>query len=381
MGASVLLVLLSLMGFSVDATGVACTQYVQAGSNLSATISRADDAAVLCLGSGTYDVNLLEFNRPDYVTVEPAPGQKVRIADAQLYGSSHLSFRGLRFTGGVEVISESGDIEFVNNEFTGTFGMRFAGNATSAGTEISDILIDGNNIHDIDYTGSQGTANGYGITATDGVRDFTITDNTIRSVAADYIQAAAPVDFTVERNTFLGPTLVGTHPQEHQDLWQIFGGGTNVTFADNVARHTGTHESLLFQEGDFRNVRVENNLFDHDSRGYTCQIYQSTGLVFRKNTVVGSGLGCLFRDAPPPSGSSLPGSRYQVDHNIFVGTKGSADISTEGRAGTWGSYDYNVSSDDSASGSHSVRNWQPKWANEIDYPPVGLPIEAGYRAR
>ena len=61
---------------------------------------------------------------------------------------------------------------------------------------------------------------------------------------------------------------------------------------------------------------IENNLFDHDSRGYTCQIYQSTGLVFRHNTIVGSRWGCLFRDLS----SATPGSGYQVDHNVFVGT-------------------------------------------------------------
>ena len=193
----------------------------------------------------------------------------------------------------------------------------------------------------------------------------------------------APVDFTVDRNTFLGPTLVGSHPQEHQDLWQIFGGGTNIAFTNNVARNTGTHESLLFQEGDFRDVRVENNLFVHDSRGYTCQIYQSAGLVFRDNTVVGSrpGAACFATHRRRQARAS-PGSDYRVDHNIFVGTKGNADLSTEGRAAAWGTYGYNVSSRTARPSARTASaNWQPRWANEIDYPPLGLPIEAGYRAR
>ncbi len=194
-------------------------------------------------------------------------------------------------------------------------------------------------------------------------------------MAADYIQSASPVDFTVDGNTFLGPTLVDSHPQEHQDLWQIFGGGKNITFSDNVARNTGTHESLLFQEGSFSNVVVVNNLFDHDSRGYTCQIYQSTGLVFRDNTVVGSYWGCLFRDDP----SGAPGSGYQIDHNVFADTEAGADLSAEGRAAGWGTYDYNVSSDSSADEPNSVRNWTPSWQDTVSYLPLGLPFTAGYR--
>ena len=52
----------------------------------------------------------------------------------------------------------------------------------------------------------------------------------------------------------------------------------------------------------------------------------------------------------------------------------------EGRAGDWGQMDYNVSSDTSAPGPHSVHEWTPAWVNEIDYRPLGLPFAAGYRA-
>ena len=115
---------------------------------------------------------------------------------------------------------------------------------------------------------------------------------------------------------------------------QIFGGGQNITFTNNVARNTETQESLLFQEGMFTNVVIENNLFDHDSRGYTCQLYQSDGLVFRFNTIVGSRWGCLFRD----EASEPPGSGYRVERNIVVKTREGSGIATEGRAGSWGTY-------------------------------------------
>jgi hypothetical protein len=351
-----------------------CTQTLSPGANLSSAISSASPGAVLCLDGGSWSFNLSGVSKSDYVTVQSSGSQVASLGYSILNNSRFLRFRDLKFTGGAEMIGASNHIEFLDSEFTGRFGIRANGDEASRGTNVTDVLIEGNYLHDLDYTGSQGPGDGYGITAVNGVERFTIAANTIKSVAADYLQSASPIDFAVVHNTLLGPSLVGSHPQEHQDLWQIFGGGTNVTYSDNVARNTGTHESLLFQEGAFRNVVIENNLFDHDSRGYTCQLYQSTGLLFRRNTVVGSHWGCLFRDLS----SSGAGSGYQVDHNVFAETEASVDVSTEGRAGGWGTYDYNVSSDNSAGGSHSVRNWSTSWSDTTNYTPLGLPFAAGF---
>ena len=59
--------------------------------------------------------------------------------------------------------------------------------------------------------------------------------------------------------------------------------------------------------------------------------------------------------------------------------RGAASTSGFGRSAGWGTYDYNVSDDSSASGSHSVKNWKPSWNNTTDYTPVGLSLSAGYR--
>ncbi|HEX4752868.1 MAG TPA: right-handed parallel beta-helix repeat-containing protein [Solirubrobacterales bacterium] len=349
-----------------------CTQTLAAGANLSTAISNAAAGAVICLPSGATSFNVTGVSKSKLTTVRGTGGT---VGYSALHKSSNLRFEGIKFTNGLELLGATSNIQIVDNEFTGNFGIHAGGEAhTISGSKVSNVLIEGNYIHDTNYTGSQGTANGYGITASDGVSDFVIRGNTIKSPASDYIQSASPVDFDVDHNTFLGPSLLGSH-EDHQDLWQIFGGGTNITFSDNVARNTETEESLLFQEGTFQNVVIENNLFDHDSRGYTCQIYQATGLVFRDNTIVGSHWGCLFRDLA----SAAAGSGYAVDHNLFVGTAEGADISTEGRAASWGVYDYNVSEDASASGTHSIRNWKPSWADATNYVPAGLPFEAGYR--
>jgi hypothetical protein len=73
------------------------------------------------------------------------------------------------------------------------------------------------------------------------------------------------------------------------------------------------------------------------------------------------------------------GSGYQVDHNVFAATEENADVSTEGRADAWGNFDYNVSSDGSAAGAHSLLNWTPSWLDTTSYVPLGLPFAAGYR--
>ncbi len=359
---------------STGGGGGNCTQTLASGANLSSAVSSAGGGAVICLSTGSYSVNVTKANKASMVTIKPAAGAAPSLGYSMLNQATNLRFEDLKFTGGIEALGPASKLQFVDNEFVGPFGFHGNGQAQSNGTEVTDVLFEGNYLHDLDYSGDQGTANGYGVTASNGVSRFTITDNTIKSTASDYLQFASPNTVTIDHNTFLGPSLLGSH-QDHQDLVQIFGGGKNVTFTNNVARNTETQESLLFQEGAFSNVVIENNLFDHDSRGYTCQLYQSTGMIFRNNTVVGSHWGCLFRDLA----SSSAGSGYQIDHNIFTNTAEGSDISTEGRAGSWGTYDYNVSEDGSAGGTHSVRNWSPSWSDTTSYTPLGLPFAAGYR--
>jgi Bacterial TSP3 repeat len=352
---------------------VECTTTLSAGANLSEAVANAAGGTAICLSTGTYSVNVTDADKASMVTIKPAAGAAPSLSYSLLDQATNLRFQELKFTGGIEVLGPASKLQLVNNEFVGPFGIHANGQQQSNHTEVTDVRIDGNYLHDLDYTGDQGTANGYGITGSNGVSRFTITNNTIKSPASDYIQSASPIDWVVDHNTFLGPSLLGDH-EDHQDLWQIFGGGEDITFTNNVARNTETQESLLFQEGAFRNVDIENNLFDHDSRGYTCQIYQSTGLIFRDNTIVGSHWGCLFRDLA----TSAPGSGYEVDHNVFAETEASVDVSEEGRAGDWGTYDYNVSTDNSAEGLHSVRNWSPSWSDTTNYSPLGLPFAAGF---
>ena len=345
----------------------ACTQTV--AGDLSQAIASAPPGAVLCLNGANGSFKLSQVNKTD-VTLE-GPGT---LGYSTLTNSSGINLDGLHFTDGFELLGSTHDVSLTDNEFTGRFGVRANGDKALHGTYVSDIALERNYLHDLDFTGAEGTANGYGMTLVNGVQHFTILRNTIKSVAIDYIQLGHPSNFVIAHNTFLGPSLRGSHPAVHQDLLQVFGGGENIVFRDNVASDTGTNESLLFQEGAFSEVTIENNLLMNDSDGYSCQIYQVEGLTFRYNTIVNSHWGCLFRDLS----SAPPGSGYRVDHNIVVGTEENRDFGIAGRAGTWGSYDWNVSGDDSAPGGHSIHAWQPSWASESSFDPLGLPFIAGF---
>jgi hypothetical protein len=354
-------------------SAIACTRTLDGGSNIASAISRAPGGATICLRGGTYAaIEASGVRKSPPLTVRSLPGERATVEGIGLIDPSGLRFVALHLSEGVSITPSASNIRLLGNDITGRGGIYLFGDYR-IGKRINNVRIEANEIHDIDYGGHQETGYGYGIEGVGDVRNMTIRGNTIRSTASDYIQSASPVHWVVDRNTFLGPSLLGDH-EDHQDLWQIFGGGRDVAFTNNVARNTGTQESLLFQEGAFRKVVVENNLFDHDSRGYTCQIYQSSGLVFAHNTVVGSRWGCLFRD----EASSPPGGRYRVVKNVFAETRDGGDISTEGRAGSWGTYDYNVSSDSSAGGPHSLRRWSPRWAGTATYEPLGLPFAAGY---
>jgi nitrous oxidase accessory protein NosD len=362
-------------GAETSAPRFSCARTLRPGADVGKAIDIARGGMTICLAGGAYPrIEAASVRKSPPVTVRSAPEARAKVDGIELVDPTGLRFIGLDLTSGVTITPSGHDLRFRGNDITGTNGIYLFGDYR-IGKRVENVRIEANSIHDIDYVGEQGVGSGYGIEGVGDVRRMTIRGNTIKSPASDYIQSASPVRWVVDRNTFLGPSLLGDH-EDHQDLWQIFGGGRDIRFTNNVARNTETQESLLFQEGEFRKVVVENNLFDHDSRGYSCQIYQAEGLTFRRNTIVGSRWGCLFRDLA----QSPPGSDYRVERNIFVETRDGADLTTEGRAAAWGNYDYNVSGDASARGRHSVRRWKPDWVDTDSYEPIQLPFAAGYRA-
>jgi hypothetical protein len=361
----------------------ACTAYLSPGANVSDAVESAAPGTVFCLQSGSYPkLSLYQVHKAGLVTVRSGDGQTATMPGVSLQSVSNILVYGLKMTDQMQVTEDGDNIEFVGNDLgPQECGMYFYG-YTTGGHSVSNVLVDGNYIHDIDYNQSEGQSgcDGYGVEMVGKVDHFTIRNNTIKSVAEDYLQTGGGSYFTVDHNTFLGPSLRASHPQAHADLWQFFGDGSHLQFTNNVARNTGTNESLLFQEGSFDNVLIGNNLFDHDSDGYTAQLYNATGMTFIDNTVVGSRWGVLFRDYAGDYGQT-GGSGYNVQNNIFDchSNDGCTAVSAEGNAEKWGTYDYNVSTDGSAWGPHSIKHWPVHWLDTSNYLPIGLPFAAGYR--
>lgn len=355
-----------------EVSGKGCSATLSPAQNVAGALSSAQAGAVICLQSGTYPALKLTGVQPSgYVTLRSASARGATLAGIEAQSVAFLRLENLTVRGQVALVEEAHDVQLVGNDIgKGTCGVYLY---AWSGHSISDIALTRNDIHDLNFTGPEGVCSGYGIEAVGGVHDVTVSANTIARVANDYVQLGGGSNWTVAHNLFLGPSLRYGHEAVHQDLWQVFGGGSNLRFEDNVARNTATQESLLFQLGTYHNVTISNNLFDHDSSGYSVELFQIEGLKFTYNTFVGSHWGVIFRADDPETG---PGRGYVVEHNIFGGTSGGTPDVSEWQA--FGTYDYNVSTDGSASGPHSLRHWHARWANEVDFKPLCVPFAAGY---
>ena len=221
-----------------------------------------------------------------------------------------------------------------------------------------------------------------------------------------YIQggSAGPEGMTVENNLFMGKD-----PYEcaHLNVWQIYQGGVNDTFRNNIVRGEGTKELpnggreeasldwLMWENGPasgecavhMTNSTVENNLVVD---GNNAEIFYTEGLTIQHNTVVGEHGGLSVR-----SDICGPGRNYTMTHNLGIEAGLSLGSSTEGNV-----FDYNATTDTSANAdgsTHYVTMWKPSWittawnpfkevaeGNHFPKPPAGyyipssLTVQAGY---
>ena len=362
----------------------ACTRTLGPGARLARTVARAPGGDVVCLRAGSYPtLRLTGSDHRRTVTVRPAAGvarDRVRLAGVRLQRVSGLRVEGLRLTGRVSVVQFGSRIQLVGNDIAGirgggqaTAGVYLYGWVRPPRGAVTDILIQGNDIHGMDWPAGRagGPADGYGIVMAGNHARITVRGNTIRDVAVDSIQSSGGDDLVVDGNLFQGPGHSGAHPGVHADLWQIFGDAHHVRFTDNVVRGTATDESLLFQSGRLRDVVVQNNLFDHDSTGYSAQLYPTHGLVLRGNTFIGSRWGVVLRSAAP--GTYAGGRDYVVERNTVLAAEG-AGISLAPSVLRWGVFDWNASTGISAA---TGPNGLSAWAS-LDGDPASLPFQAGY---
>jgi len=388
-----------------------CTTTVNAGEGagaIAAAIVAASDGATICLEGGSYPlIRVVGADHGRYVTVRPVAGATASVAGVEVADSSFLRFQGLRMTEGFNMrdsrAGASHDYQFIDDTFAEPlYGIVLYGGSGP----IRRVLIEGNYMHHVHLAQPErdgrcraGYATGQDVTI-DYAEGVTIARNTFRQAEWHYIQGGSAGDegVDVEHNLFTGRIF---YPCSHLNIWQIFGGGTNDTFRDNIAvgepGQEAATDGLIFENGPGSTVCadrmtdsvVENNLFVDAGSSYEIQLYTATGATVSHNTVVHSqyGTGLLT------SGGCGAGSDYTMTHNIDVENNGSARDFDFGECAGLCVFDYNVSEDESAranGATHYVVNWSPSWRTTAWDPqaqptppagwylPRGLPFAAGY---
>ena len=263
---------------------------------------------------------------------------------------------------------------------------------------VTKVLIDSNYFHQLDFPGScssgAGYAGGQGVTNYYG-DGITVAHNTFKEVSWHYIQGGGEqIGMTVDHNLFEGPIPPAHAACTHLNVWQIWDGGRNDTFSNNIVRgepgKPAAVTPLMFETGaagaecakSMTNTTVTNNLFVYSSTAYAVQILTTANLTYSHNTVVGGEYG-TWLDRSDTCG---PGSNLAAEHNIAVATqsKGSPQRLIIGACTGSCAVDYNVTDDNSAQGPHSLTGWTPRWqstsyGNAGYYIPTpGLPNPAGY---
>jgi hypothetical protein len=392
---------------------VDCTRRLGVGASIQQALSRARTGAVVCLSAGNYgSVTLSGISPPGRVTLAPVPDARVTFTDLTITGgaSSNLTIQGFHIPGGVsDDTSTPGGLVFQYDTISHNphdYGFYFDADGNGRNGTQTGIKM----LHNrIDHVGEC-------LAVTRGIPEesaFTFSHNicgpgigyqdTESTQPGHYIEIGGVTGVRVDHNAFIGPAdpnaaAVGLH----LNVFHIFDGASNVDFSNNILWHTQTiGQALLFQEGQFSNVTIDNNLDVEDpachSRNSPCMDYSfwtadDHGLSFQDNTVVDAYWGVLLSKSQT-SEDYHGGTDYTVTHNIVVGT-------VEGRSLSFGEcsascvFDYNVTDDRSArqAGSrHHVVGWSPrwtstKWAPAVPYSrppagyyhPTGLPFDAGY---
>ncbi len=372
-----------------------CTTTEDPSDDVADAITSARDGAVICLATGTYpQIDISGADHSSYVTVQPAPGAQPVVNGVQTSSDTFLRFQGLTMLAGVNMIgpgAASHDLQFIDNNIGHTtYGLVIKG----SGAPIRHVLIQGNAIHDLDFTGpSSGYAGGQGITVYWG-SNITVSDNTFWAVSWHYIQCATCDNTVVEHNLFKGPSNM--HPGAHLNVWQIWQGSANDSFIHNdVIGAPGAPiaaGAILWETGpgggtladSYKNMTISDNLFVDEDYTNTLDLAAASGLTVTNNTIVGSTYGLLVRGrCTCAAGVDVPGTDYNISHNIVVrdaspGARFRVFCPSSGECG-----EDNVSDDDSARtafppGTSAVTDWTPQWINTTWSPTAGDPPPAGF---
>ena len=378
-------------------SGSGCTSTLTPSTFTASAVKSASGGSVLCLSAGTYTALTISGANPgSYVTIQPSPGANVTIQGlTTLDSASYLRFQGLTVTGtgpgthtGFNITgSPSHDFQFINDDIgNGTYGIAIDG---ANGT--SNVLVQGDKIHNLDFTGSSaGYAGGQGVTCYYCLTGITVSRSKFWAVSWHYIQCGGCDDFTVDHNLFTCPC--NQHSGAHLNVFQIWQGGSDDSFTNNIVLgDAGTDGGsgeicggcVLFENGpgggtasdQFTNYNISNNLFLNSGGSLPIQVQTTTGGTVSNNTVADGftyGIAIGYNAV-----TGVQSTNLNSQYNIVAGQTGNGQAYRYGAAS--GVSDHNVAdSHGGTSGTGSTNGWTENWITTTWNDPIDTPMPAGY---
>jgi hypothetical protein len=262
-------------------------QVTAAPNALASALGNAQPGDRVVLNAGTYTAETITNRKfPSYVFVEAAAGATITIPGATFRGCDHVSFRGVHFTGTVQLDASS---YFMFHETTfdrGTSGeaaLHIHGQGSGGASHhvlVADSIVRGGGRtvfvlgrfapseqwnHDLTFVNSEFTCGANVCFQISGGRDILIENNRINGTTTSGVLTAGATRVTVSRNRFLG------REGSSQAAMQIASPGMEW---DNYAGVENMISSAIF---------IANNVIDHWATGVQLDAARDVSIVH--NTV------------------------------------------------------------------------------------------------
>lgn len=243
-------------------------------------VHNASAGKTVYVAGGTYGSATLNSHRKTWVTVRPAPGASVHLADLN-FGSnaSHIAVRRLHVDGDVDLAPTGADhIKIFDSDLSGV----------SAKWGTNHIKIVHNWIHDcsncIELVSTASNVPGAPdphATNLPPVRHVQIVGNRIARPHTDAIFITNFRHVRVEGNEITGVIENGNHNDSLQTVW----GGDGLIFQKNYI-HDNQGQGFFIKDGRVTDVTVRDNLFVRTSGSFwQIQPYWTIRATIKRNTV------------------------------------------------------------------------------------------------
>jgi hypothetical protein len=285
--AAAISVSLALLSPSI-AAATTCTATVNNETDITNAIVSASPGDTVCVASGSYGAVLLGGNHANWVYLRPATGASVTFSSLELSWSSHYI--------DVAELTVSGLVDFDGQSWLGSKSSHVRLRSMHFGYAV--LLRAGQDAVEIDhntFANSSGNAISIGGDTETAVTNTTITNNLIDSPHADAIFAAYYDGLEIEQNEITGLEETG----EHSDVFQSYGGGSDVLFAQNYV-HDLCAQGFFIKDGHVDGAQVYNNLIVRNvAVGTNCgaplNVQDATDLDIRRNTFWANDQGAIVQ--------------------------------------------------------------------------------------